>query len=274
MIKSNSKLRINLTRTGMIGTRKALIIVTIFSLMSCGQKGIQERKADDLQAKSSVTSDPYDYRINYPEIKSVEPTLQRFSLPEHIAWVAIMDSLYEKDLSGIKDSVLVNDVNTYDPVGMGWSDSYGIDSIFASSVLAAQGKVSYDPQKVIDNKTTAWVEGMPDHGVGETISIRYPKLEREEPINSITIFNGFQKSESLYKKNSRVKTLRLLVNGIPAYDLQLADTMKGQSFSIDIVPGDHLPLIITLQIMAVYPGDQYTDTAITEIQFDGIWRGI
>lgn len=251
-----------------------LMFVTSLSLISCGKKEVQENKTNDLKTKSPENNDPYDYRINYAEIKSLEPTLQRFSLPEHIAWVAIMDSLYEKDLSGIKDSVLVNDVNTYDPVGMGWSDSYSIDSIFASSVLAAQGKASYDPQKATDNKPTAWVEGMPDHGVGESISMRYPMLEKDEPINSITIFNGFQKSESLYKKNSRVKTLRLLVNGTPAYDLQLADTMKGQSFSIDIVPGDRLPVIITLQIMAVYPGEQYTDTAITEIQFDGIWRGI
>jgi len=253
---------------------KAFMLVMIFSLLSCGKNGTQENKASDSLADSRENNGPYDYRIDYPEIKNVEPTLQRFSLAESNAWVAIMDSLYEKDLSGIEDSVLVNDVNNYDPVGMGWSDTYQSDSTYASSVLLAQGKSSYDPKNVLDYKPTVWIEGKPDHGVGESISFRYPMIEKDEPINSITIFNGFQKSESLYKKNSRVRTLRLYVNDIPAYNLHLADTMKEQSFSIDITPGDNLPVIIKLEILAVYPGDQYADTAITEIHFDGIWRGI
>lgn len=217
---------------------------------------------------------PYDYRNSFTKIVALDPTVSRFTLPEYIQWINLMDSLYETDLSGIKDTVLLNDLGNYDPVGLGWSDSYLIDSVFASSELASQGKTTYSAKQIIDFKPTAWVEGAAGLGEGESISIRYEKLSEEEPITNITIYNGFQKSESLYKKNSRVKVARLHVNGVPAYDLQLKDTMKGQSFSVDITPKDTFPVILTFQIISVFPGEQYQDTAITDIQVDGLWKGI
>jgi hypothetical protein len=145
----------------------ALLFVIALLVVGCTGEKTQENKTNDSLVQSHENETPYDYRNSYSEIKDLEPILQRFSLPENIAWVAIMDSLYEKDLSGIKDSVLINDVNSYDPIGMGWSDSYRIDSVFASSTLAAQGKTSYEAKNVIDYKPTAWIEGKPDHGVSQ-----------------------------------------------------------------------------------------------------------
>lgn len=252
-----------------------ILLLVVLVAMSCESKKSEpgtEAKSESDESTSSLT--PYDYRKTYTKIVALEPTALRFSLPEYHQWINLMDSLYEADLSGIKDTVLLNDVGNYDPVGLGWSDSYRVDSVFASSVLASQGKTTYNAEHVIDFKPTAWVEANPGAGEGESISFRYEKLSADEPITSITIYNGFQKSELLYKKNSRVKVARLLVNGVPAYDLQLKDTMKGQSFSIDITPKDGFPVILTLRIMSVFPGEQYQDTAITEILFDGIWKGI
>lgn len=255
---------------------KPVLIFTLLVALGCESKK-SEHGTEALSQSDETTSEnmtPYDYRNTYSKIVALEPTLLRFSLPEYHQWINLMDSLYEADLSGIKDTVLLNDVGNYDPVGLGWSDSYRIDSVFASSVLASQGKTTYGAEHVIDFKPTAWVEATPGAGEGESISFRYEKLSADEPITNITIYNGFQKSESLYKKNSRVKVARLHVNGVPAYDLQLKDTMKGQSFSIDITPKDGFPVLLKLQIMSVFPGEQYQDTAITEILFDGIWKGI
>jgi hypothetical protein len=253
-----------------------ILLLVVLVAIGCESKK-SEPGTEAISQSNEATSKsltPYDYRNTYTKIVSLEPTVLRFSLPEHIQWINLMDSLYEADLSGIKDTVLLNDVGNYDPVGLGWSDSYRIDSVFASSTLPSQGKTTYGAEHVIDFKPTAWVEAAPGLGEGESISFQYEKLSADEPITTIIIYNGFQKSESLYKKNSRVNVVRLHVNGVPAYDLQLKDTMKGQSFSVAITPKDDFPVIITLQIMSVFPGEQYQDTAITEIQFDGIWKGI
>jgi hypothetical protein len=255
---------------------KPILFLFFLFAIGCESKKSETYTLEATQ-QSKTTSEnltPYDYRNTYTEIVALEPILLRFSLPEHIQWTNLMDSLYEADLSGIKDTVLLNDVGNYDPVGLGWSDSYRIDSVFASSVLASQGKTTYSAEHIIDFKPTAWVEAAAGLGEGESISIRYKKLSEDEPITNITIYNGFQKNESLYKKNSRVKIARLHVNGVPAYDLQLKDTMKGQSFSVNIIPKDAFPVVLTFQIISAFPGEQYQDTAITDIQVDGIWKGI
>lgn len=261
----------------MLVTRlKILVLICFVVAMSCDSKKSEPNTMEATQQRQTTAENltPYNYKNTFTEIVALEPTLLRFSLPEHIQWLNLMDSLYEADLSGIKDTVLLNDVANYDPVGLGWSDSYRIDSVYASSVLAAQGKTTYSAEHIIDFKPTAWVEAVAGTGEGESISIRYKKLSEDEPITNITIYNGFQKSESLHKKNGRVKVVRLHVNGVPAYDLQLKDTMKGQSFSVEIIPKDSFPIILTLQIISVFSGEQYQDTAITDIQIDGLWKGI
>jgi len=266
---------INFTKMS-ITRLKLLPFLCFVVVMSCDNKKSEPITMDATQQSQTTAENltPYNYKNTFTEIVSLEPTVLRFSLPEHIQWINLMDSLYEADLSGIKDTVLLNDVANYDPVGLGWSDSYRIDSVYVSSELAAQGKTTYSAEHIIDFKPTAWVEAAAGTGEGESISIRYEKLNEDEPITNITIYNGFQKSEALYKKNSRIKVVRLHVNGVPAYDLKLIDTMKGQSFPVEIIPKDPFPVILTFQIISVFPGEQYQDTAITDIQIDGLWKGI
>lgn len=243
----------------------ALIVTASFWFVSCSQQ-----KTDE-SSSVAVDSASVEQRV---EIKSVQPTIERFSWPAYLEWKAVMDKYYDTDLNGLTDSALLADVAVYNPVDMGWGDSNYIDTVFASSTLDAQGKSTYEPKNVNDNKTTAWIEGVDGGGIAESITIRFKKINAAEPVTSITIYNGFQASEVTYQKNSRPKTILLWINETAVYTLHLEDTMNGQRFLVDVQPEGEMPMTFRFEILDVYVGSTYEDTGITEIQFDGIWSGI
>ena len=116
---------------------------------------------------------------------------------------------------------------------------------------------------------TAWIEGKPDYGIGEEISIEF-ELSANLKVTHIDIFNGYCKSEKVWKDNSRVKVFTLYVHDeILAY-LNLSDTYKKQRFDIGSLGGDaEGELTLVLRIIEVYKGDKFMDTAVSEINFDG-----
>ncbi len=66
----------------------------------------------------------------------------------------------------------------------------------------------YNAANLFDrHNTTAWVEGVPGDGIGETIYFTIGKKLKK----NIFIENGFQKSESLYEKNNRIKTAKFTI---------------------------------------------------------------
>lgn len=161
-------------------------------------------------------------------------------------------------------------------VGCSWYCGGGLDSTYASSELIG-GK--YSANNIHDlNYKTAWVEGVAGQGIGEKITYDFPP---ENPrITKIIIVNGYVKSPKAWTENSRVKKLKMYVDGKPFALLELADSKQEQSFSFtplgvaDRKDYDKLRTLprwtITFEIMEVYPGSKYEDTAITEIYFDGI----
>ncbi|HRE65432.1 MAG TPA: hypothetical protein PLM56_04065 [Cyclobacteriaceae bacterium] len=246
----------------MISLRLTAFGLAVLLFVSCGKKD----NATQLPSDSETTTTA--------EVASVQPVPQRFSWPEYLAWKELMDQYYDTDLSGITDSTLLNDIASYDPVDMGWGDSNFADSVYASSVLTPQGKTNYVPHNVRDGKSTAWIEGADGAGEGEWVAFRFKKINPDEPLTSITIYNGFQLSETTYAKNSRAKVVRLYINDIALYDLYLEDTMKGQQFAVDIRTIDEQPVTLKFEIRATYNSTHYADTGFTEINFDGIWGGI
>jgi hypothetical protein len=160
--------------------------------------------------------------------------------------------------------------------GCSWYCGGGLDSTYASSELVG-GK--YTANNIHDlNYKTAWVEGVTGQGIGEKITYDFPP---ENPrITKIIIVNGYVKSPKAWTENSRVKKLKMYVDGKPFALLELADSKQEQSFSFEPLGlsdrEDYDKLLtlprwtITFEIMEVYPGSKYEDTAITEIYFDGI----
>ncbi|MFP4619644.1 MAG: NADase-type glycan-binding domain-containing protein [Spirochaetaceae bacterium] len=78
----------------------------------------------------------------------------------------------------------------------------------ASSVLESETTLRdsrYGPEKALDgDPDTAWVEGVPGPGTGESYFIALPHLPE-----ALGFINGYAKNLSLYRKNYRVKELEV-----------------------------------------------------------------
>lgn len=160
-----------------------------------------------------------------------------------------------------------------------WYCGGGLDTNTASSELKSTKEISYNANNIHDlNYKTAWVEGVPGYGIGEYVEYHFPP---ENPrITEIIVVNGYVKSEQTWKDNSRVKKLKMYIDGKPFAILNLEDTRKEQIFHFDPIGNadrdDYEQLknkpwwTIKFEILEVYKGDKFDDTAITEIYFDGI----
>ena len=150
-----------------------------------------------------------------------------------------------------------------------WYCGGQIDSVTASSVLADR----YAAEKAHDfSIVTAWVEGVEGNGVGEYLRYSFPGTCPR--ITTVLIHNGYVKNWEVWYDNARVKRLLMYYNDEPYAILNLQDTMGLQSFDVGVLgyeDKDSAPAwSIKFEILEVYPGKKYEDTAITEIYFDGI----
>ena len=150
-----------------------------------------------------------------------------------------------------------------------WYCGGQIDSVTASSALADR----YAAEKAHDfSIVTAWVEGVEGNGVGEYLRYSFPGTCPR--ITTVLIHNGYVKNWEVWYDNARVKRLLMYYNDEPYAILNLQDTMGLQSFDVGVLgyeDKDSAPAwSIKFEVLEVYPGKKYEDTAITEIYFDGI----
>lgn len=160
--------------------------------------------------------------------------------------------------------------NFTEPYGCSWYCADPPRTFRASSALAANGKNNYQAHLVHDfDLETAWVEGEDGHGIGSVLEI---SVAMQSPLNihTITIYNGYCKSLDVWRKNSRVKRLKVHANGQSLGTFVLEDTYFGQAFSIPPQYSSEGGMLeLRFEILEVYPGTHYADTAISEINFDG-----
>ena len=151
--------------------------------------------------------------------------------------------------------------------GCSWYCGGGNYKIKASSSLGDSYKAEFANDL---SYKTAWVEGKKDEGIGEYLEYYF---KNDSPrITEIIISNGYMKSEETWKNNNRVKKLKLYVNSVPFGILNLKDSRTDQYFEVGTLGHNKngTDLILKLEILEVYKGSKYNDTAITEIYFDGI----
>lgn len=181
---------------------------------------------------------------------------------------AVIQSLDEKE-------------NYWDVLGNGcsWYCGAGAISVTASTQLPAQVSNSYQPENAHDlSFKTAWVEGDPGDGIGQFLT--YTFTPDHPRITHINVVNGYVKSQKAYLENSRVKKLKVYLNGQPMAILQLDDIRSTQSFKFEPIGNadrknkESLKVqpdwTLKFEILEVYKGSKYADVAITEIYFDGI----
>ena len=173
----------------------------------------------------------------------------------------------------------------YDAMGGGcsWYCGGGPDSISASSYLKSNhAEINYIPRNAHDlSFKTAWVEGVNGYGTGEYVTYYFKQTAPR--ITKIIIVNGYVKSPKVWLENSRVKKLKMYIDDKPFAMLNLEDCRNEQIFEFEPIGRkrpiennkrdelDKLPKwTLKFEIIEVYPGDKYDDTAISEIYFDGL----
>jgi hypothetical protein len=146
-----------------------------------------------------------------------------------------------------------------------FSTPAGNERYCVSSVLPRDSKVNqfyYGPDKLFDHEDkTAWVEGVDGQGIGEWIVVEFDRLR---VVKEIQINNGYNKDGDLYRKNSRVKEMKVEFSERERRKVVLKDTGTPQPVAL---PKDQ-PLKahwIRFTIESVYPGDKWDDTAISEL---------
>ena len=140
---------------------------------------------------------------------------------------------------------------------------FGNWKISASSRLASQGRFSYGPGNVVlTGSGSAWVEGVRGDGIGQWLhfDLDYPQL-----FSKVIIRNGYQRTDKAFRENGRVRELRLTW---PAgQKTVLLRDVKGAQ-SILLKKGGLRTPWIRLEIVSVYRGSKYRDTAISSVGFN------
>jgi hypothetical protein len=145
------------------------------------------------------------------------------------------------------------------PAGM---DKYCVSSVFPSDPVVHRFK--YGPESLIDRAVdTAWVEGVPGHGIGQWIVIEFDKLRL---VKAIEINNGYNKDADIFDKNNRVKELKVEYSERMKNSFVLNDTGSAQAIMLPT----QRPLMaywIKFTIESVYRGKkiEWEDTAISEL---------
>ena len=146
----------------------------------------------------------------------------------------------------------------------------------ATSTLKSQSGISYDASNILNyERNNTWVEGVNGYGIGETIDItqKYEALENENDINflNLCIVNGYAENLEKWTNNSRVKELKFFFNDKYIANIELEDTINPQYINIEELGlktkfGEEVKF--SFEIVDVYEGEKYADTALTGIVVD------
>lgn len=139
------------------------------------------------------------------------------------------------------------------------------DSVTASSTLSPQGSYTYNPKNAADGDyLTAWVEGVKGNGENQWIQF---ESGTEAAVKTIAVSNGYCSDKATYRKNSRVKEMKLEFSDGTSQVVELPDSMY--EYTLVDLPEEVTAASVKCTILSVYPGEKYTDTCINEIAFFG-----
>ncbi len=124
---------------------------------------------------------------------------------------------------------------------------------------------NYHPKYLMDgDPKTTWLEDVPGNGKGEWIRVATSPITDATKLR-LRMQNGYHKSESLFKKNSRIRAMevKVLPNG-PTKHFDLPDSMDWQELAIDFDPQRVEGL--EMKMLDAYAGSKYEDLCVSELE--------
>jgi hypothetical protein len=142
---------------------------------------------------------------------------------------------------------------------------YGASSVLVEKPYAL---CRYHAVKAGDGRAdTCWAEGASGNGVGEWLEISFPQ---SRGVGGLEVVSGFAGSEETRRANGRPAELRveLYREGAKVSEeiLTLEDTADRQEFFLKAGTLDGITAA-RITVSAVYAGEKYDDTCISEIEF-------
>ena len=153
-----------------------------------------------------------------------------------------------------------------------WYCRGNVFSLTASSQLQADKDSAYTAKNAHDsNHESVWIEGGDGQGIGEYLLYEFAGMCPR--INTVKILNGHVKSDKDWCNWSRVKLLKMYYNETDYAILELEDSRTLQCFDVGLLgynDKNAANWTLKFEILDVYPGEKYDDTAISELYFDGV----
>ena len=146
-------------------------------------------------------------------------------------------------------------------------------SVKSSSHLKSQGNNTYTASNLNDyNLQTAWIEGVEGTGSGEWIEYIFKEQNFANStikISGIYLYNGYRKNQNSWNENSRIKKLKISINGEDLLIAKLHNSVNQQSLEFKEIELRNIKNI-RFTIMETYKGNRYSDTSISELKLVGI----
>ena len=144
--------------------------------------------------------------------------------------------------------------------------------VTATSFLAPDGDITYEPGNVVDDDIqTAWnSDNADDQGRGESLTFRFT-----EPVDlqRIQFINGYAKSADIFAANHRIRDLSIETDEVLQV-VSLQDTSDLQEVAFDF----GFTSKVVIEVIEVYPGAGFdnpaltADLALTEVEFVAVQR--
>lgn len=159
-------------------------------------------------------------------------------------------------------------VSTFQVVESNRDNLTSLATASASSTLPSDTVASYIPAMAIDGqRSTAWVEGADDAGIGEFLLLTF---SQPVVVERMGLDVGYDSNASMFYANNRVKRVAITFSSGYHMDRTFDDIWGVQQFDV-MVPEQHLAETTSIKVVItdVYPGEQYNDTPIAEIEVWG-----
>lgn len=143
---------------------------------------------------------------------------------------------------------------------------WGSNWSYASSLIAEKSDtLAYD-----FNLLTAWHSPTSANGVGKKTTLVFEPAGNSK-INKVLFFPGNMRTSADWQKYGRPAKVALRINGKDIAILHLKDVMACQVFMIPmIVPyQENQEITVVFDILSSYPGSEFGETAVSEINLDG-----